>query len=174
LCKNVGSIRSAKLDEGSAMNGAKLNETRRDEAEISNATKVDPRLASKIRELLLGSPVARTLGIVLHTLEVDRVVLDLPFEPRNVTVDDIVHGGVIAALIDVAGVAAALSGAPFETLRGSATSSLSISYLNPAKGVALRAEATVLRRGRRQVVIDVSVLAGTVAVAKALVTTALF
>jgi uncharacterized protein (TIGR00369 family) len=91
-----------------------------------------------------------------------------------VTVEDIVHGGVVAALIDVAGIAAALSGASFETLHGSATSALSISYLAPARSVSLRAEAIVLRRGRRQVVIDVSVSAGPVAVAKALLTAALF
>jgi uncharacterized protein (TIGR00369 family) len=156
------------------MAGTTRSDPGRDEAEISIGAKVDPRLAERIRELLLGSPVARALGIDLQTLEVDHVVLRLPFKPGNVTVGDIVHGGVIAVLIDVAGVAAALSGAAFETLRGSATSSLSISYLAPAKGVALQAEARVLRRGRRQVVIDVSVLADTAAVARALVTTALF
>ncbi|MBV9568302.1 MAG: PaaI family thioesterase [Hyphomicrobiales bacterium] len=134
---------------------------------------VDPRLAERIDQLLIGSPVARRLGIILQELAPDRAALSLPFRPENVTVEDIVHGGVIAALIDVAGVAAALSGADFETLRGSATSSLSISYLAPARGVALRAEAVVLRRGRRQVVSDVSVMAGTLAVAKALATTSL-
>jgi uncharacterized protein (TIGR00369 family) len=156
------------------MKGAKHDETGRDQAEVSRASKVEPRLASRIRELLLGSPVARALGIELVELEVDRVMLGLPFKPQNVTVEDIVHGGVIAALVDVAGVAAALSGACAETLRGSATSSLSISYLAAARSVALRAEAVVLRRGRRQVIIDVSVAAGALAVARALVTTALF
>jgi uncharacterized protein (TIGR00369 family) len=156
------------------MSGERQNEKAQGEAEIPRAAKVDPRLAQRIRELLLGSPIARALGIDLQALEVDRVVLALPFKPQNVTVEDIVHGGVIAVLIDVAGVAAALSGAAFETLRGSATSSLSISYLAPAKSVKLRAEALVLRRGRRQVVIDVSVFADTAAIAKALLTAALF
>ncbi|MBV9051526.1 MAG: PaaI family thioesterase [Hyphomicrobiales bacterium] len=136
--------------------------------------RIDPRLSERIDRLLIGSPVACALGITLHELAVDRAVLSLPFKKENVTVEDIVHGGVIAAFIDVAGVAAALSGADFETLRGSATSSLSISYLAPARSVALRADALVLRRGRRQVVIDVTVAAGTLAVAKALATTSLF
>ncbi len=138
---------------------------------------VDPMLARMIREVLLGSPVALALGFELETLAVDRVVLTLPFQPQNVTVGDIVHGGVIAALIDVAAVAAALSGATSEGFRGSATSSLAISYLAPAKGLALRAEALVLRRGRRQVVADVSASVGSapaVRVAKALATVALF
>jgi len=135
---------------------------------------VHPRLASLINDVLLGSPVARRLGFELGALSVDRAVLMLPFRRENVTVGDIVHGGVIAAMIDVAGVAAAISGAEAEAFKGSATSSLSISFLAPADGVALRAEAVVLRRGRRQVVSDVAVFAETVLAAKALVTTALF
>ncbi|HEV3248724.1 MAG TPA: PaaI family thioesterase [Beijerinckiaceae bacterium] len=156
------------------MNRAKEEKGNQTAGEIPVMGTVDSRIAEQVQRLLLGSPVSRAFGIELIGLEVDRAVLGLPFKPGNVTVKDIVHGGVIAALIDVAGVAAALSGASFETLRGSATSALSISYLAPARSVALRADAVVLRRGRRQVVIDVSVAAGSLAVAKALVTAALF
>ena len=134
---------------------------------------IDPALAERIRLVLFGSPVARALGVGLARLSVDRATAVLPFRTQNVTVGDIVHGGVIAALIDIAGVAAALSGAASEGLRGSATSQLNISYLAPAKGVALAAEARVLRRGRRQAVVDVEVRAADL-VAKALVTVALF
>jgi uncharacterized protein (TIGR00369 family) len=156
------------------VNRAKEEKGDQSAGEIPVSGTVDPRIAERIQRLLLGSSVARAFGIELNGLEIDRVALGLPFRLENVTVEDIVHGGVIAALIDVAGVAAALSGASFDTLRGSATSSLSISYLAPARSVALRADAVVLRRGRRQVVIDVSVAAGSLAVAKALVTAALF
>jgi uncharacterized protein (TIGR00369 family) len=138
---------------------------------------VDPRLVQRISEVLIGSPVARTLGIALLALTRDRAVLGLPFSPGNVTLGDTVHGGVIATLIDAAGVAAAASGADAENLRGSATATLAISYLAPAQGTALRAEAAVVRRGARQVVADVAVLAddtkGTL-IAKALVTVSLF
>ncbi|MBV8427463.1 MAG: PaaI family thioesterase [Hyphomicrobiales bacterium] len=156
------------------MTREKDEKSERDPAEAPGTQAVDARIAEQIHRLLIGSPVSRALGIELHGLEIDRAVLVLPFKPENVTVEDIVHGGVIAALIDIAGVAAALSGASSETLRGSATSTLSISYLAPARSVPLRAEAMVLRRGRRQVVVDVSVAAGPLAVAKALVTAALF
>ncbi len=140
------------------------------------AAELDSRLVLTINDVLLGSPVARMLGIRLMALARNRVVLGLPFSPGNVTLGDTVHGGVIAALIDVAGVAAAASGADAERLRGGATATLAVSYLAPAQGVALRAEATVIRRGARQVVADVAVLAdeaeGTL-VAKALVTVSL-
>jgi len=141
------------------------------------AAGVDSKLVQTIEHLLVGSPVARTLGIGLVALARDRAVLGLPFSPGNVTLGDTVHGGVIAALIDVAGVAAAASWVDSKRLRGGATARLAISYLAPAQGVGLRAEAVVVRRGTRQVVADVTVLAddanGTL-VAKALVTVSLF
>jgi uncharacterized protein (TIGR00369 family) len=144
------------------------------EAAAAGVAAVDAKLARMVAEVLLGSPVARALGFELERLEPGRAVIALPFAARNVTVGDIVHGGVIATLIDVAGVAAALSGAAAEGFGGCATSALSISYLAPAKGSALRAEASTLRRSRRQAVADVAVFAGPVLVAKALATISLF
>jgi uncharacterized protein (TIGR00369 family) len=138
------------------------------------AQTVDTRLAAMVGEMLLGSPVARGIGLALETLEPDRAVIALPFAKDNVTVADIVHGGVIATLIDVAGVAAAISGAASEGFNGCATSALAINYLAPAKGCALSAAAVVLRRSRRQAVADVSVHAGTTLIAKALATISLF
>jgi uncharacterized protein (TIGR00369 family) len=116
---------------------------------------LDPNVESMIRKILIGSPVATTLGIALDAIETDRVVLRLPFSPENVTLKRIVHGGVIAALIDVAGAAASFSGAASGAL--GATSTLAISYLAAADGVDLLAEARVVQRGRSQTVADVEV-----------------
>jgi uncharacterized protein (TIGR00369 family) len=135
---------------------------------------VDPRLERIVRDVLMASPVACRLGIALESLEADRAVLELPFSPGNVTLGDTVHGGVIATLIDVAAAAVAASGADPETLAGGATASMTISYLAPARGSHLRAEAVTLRRGRRQVVSEVTVHGEGVPLAKALVTSALF
>ncbi|MGO4765005.1 PaaI family thioesterase [Cupriavidus sp. 2KB_3] len=139
---------------------------------------VDPRLAAMVASVLMESPVARTLGIRLDALAVDRVELVLPFSPNNVTVRKVVHGGVIATLIDVAGAAAAFTNVDLEVVHGGATGALSIQYLAPADGVALRAVAEVIRRGKRQVSLEVSVYADGAdegpLVAKALMTTALF
>ena len=135
---------------------------------------VDARIRSLIEEVLIGSSLARRLGIALTRLEPDRVVLALPFRADNATVGTIVHGGAIATLIDVAGAAASASGAGPEA-KGGATSSLAISYLAPADHVPLTAEARVVQRGRTQTVSDVDVRdhAGRL-VAKALVTSRLF
>ncbi|GAB7546332.1 PaaI family thioesterase [Cupriavidus sp. 8B] len=138
---------------------------------------IDPRIRHTVEQVLMGSPVARALGIALDVLAVDQVELLLPFSAANVTVGEIVHGGVIATLIDVAGAAAA-SGADTDNLRGGATSSLNIQYLEAARAANLRAVANVVRRGRRQVVTEVSVYAQGAdqveLVAKALMSSALF
>ena len=96
---------------------------------------------------------------------------------KNITVGDIVHGGVIATLIDVAGAAAAFSKVDLDVVKTGATGSLSIQYLAPARAAPLRAVAEVIRRGKRQVATEVSVYAEgdaeAVLVAKALMSTAL-
>ncbi|ESJ21028.1 acyl-CoA thioesterase, partial [Cupriavidus sp. HPC(L)] len=65
-----------------------------------------------------------------------------------------------------------------DKVRGGATSALSIQYVAPAEAAALRAVATVVRRGQRQIATEITVYAeqpeaGTV-VAKALMNSVLF
>lgn len=138
---------------------------------------VDSRNAAMLESVLIGSPVARTLGIRFDAVEIDHVELLLPFSMNLITVGDMVHGGVIATLIDVAGAAAAFSDVDLDVVKGGATGSLSIHYLAPAKSATLRAVADVVRRGKRQVVTEVSVFAErgdeAVLAAKALMSTAL-
>lgn len=138
---------------------------------------IDPRNAAMLESVLIGSPVAQTLGIRFDVVEVDHVELLLPFSMQHITVGDMVHGGVIATLIDVAGAAAAFSNVDLDVVKGGATGSLSIQYLAPAKSATLRAVADVVRRGKRQVVTEVSVFAEgrdeAVLAAKALMSTAL-
>ena len=134
----------------------------------------DPRMRQWATGILLGSPVARSLGIALTVFEVDRVVVALPFDAAHVTVGRVVHGGVIATLIDIAGAAASASGASADDVKGGATANLTIHYLAPADGCDLEAEALVVRRTRRQTLSDITVRAGSTVVAKALLTSAIF
>jgi uncharacterized protein (TIGR00369 family) len=98
--------------------------------------------------VLAGSPVARSIGVEVVTVEVDRVVLGLAFREDLTTVPGVLHGGVVATLIDVAGAAASASGlTPEDGATGGATSHLSIAYLAPA-GSDLVATATVRHRTR--------------------------
>ena len=101
---------------------------------------VDKNTRAFVEDVLVSSPFGKTLGFTLVELEPDKVRLRLPFKPENVTLDNIVHGGAVAALIDTAGAIVSASNAPLETLPG-ATSTLNISYLAPGDNASLTATA---------------------------------
>lgn len=136
-------------------------------------TQVDPRMVRWVDDILLASPLARSLGIVRTALAVDRVVLAMPFNPASVTLGSIVHGGAIATLIDIAGAASSASGAGGDDLAGGATANLTIHYLAPADGCDLEAEAIVVKRGARQSVSEIRVRSSDTLVATAVITSAI-
>lgn len=65
-----------------------------------------------IAQFLPQSPFVVKLGIVADRLEEDEVRLRLPWDPSNVTLGDMVHGGAIATLADLTVMAAAWCGVP--------------------------------------------------------------
>ena len=67
---------------------------------------------------------------------------------RLTTFGDVVHGGAIATLLDVAAVAAAWSGVTDENATTGATVSSSVNYTRAARGTDLTATALVPRRSR--------------------------
>jgi uncharacterized protein (TIGR00369 family) len=124
-----------------------------------------------MRQFLPSSPFPGHLGIRLVDMGPGSATLGLPFAEALVTAGTTVHGGAVASLIDTAGMVAAWSGGEVpDRLRGT-TVGLTVSYLAPADGEDLQASATVLRRGRSIVHVDVDVrTASGTAVAKGLVT----
>ena len=61
-----------------------------------------------IAQFLPQSPFVAKLGIVIaDQLDEDEVRLRLPWDPSNVTIGDMVHGGAIATLADLTVMAAA-------------------------------------------------------------------
>jgi uncharacterized protein (TIGR00369 family) len=124
-----------------------------------------------MRQFLPSSPFPGHLGIRLVDMGPGTATLGLPFAEALVTAGTTVHGGAVASLIDTAGMVAAWSGGEVpDRLRGS-TVGLTVSFLAPADGEDLRASATVLRRGRSIVHVDVDVrTASGTAVARGLVT----
>ena len=124
---------------------------------INKPDSVDPNMALFVEHILAGSQVAKRLGIRLVALEPERVVMALPYDAANITVGTTVHGGVIATLIDVVGAAGSASGADSSKIKGGATSSLVINYLNAANGVDLEAEGKVIKRGRDTTVTEIAV-----------------
>ena len=68
-----------------------------------------------------------------------------------------VHGGILAAMVDIAMLQALFqSFGPDDQPAG--TADLNITYLRPALGPRIYAEATVLKKGRQQAVTEVSIV----------------
>jgi uncharacterized protein (TIGR00369 family) len=104
------------------------------------------------------SPFVAKLGIVAEVLDGDEVRLRMPWDPTNVTLGDMVHGGAIAALADVTVMAAAWAGVEAaESLRG-VTVSMAMQFLAPARATDLIGVGRVLRQGRSLVNCDVDVV----------------
>jgi uncharacterized protein (TIGR00369 family) len=86
-----------------------------------------------IEQFLPTSPLVAHLGMRLQSIGTDEATLVLPFRPELATMEDIVHGGAIASLIDTAGMTAGWADdAVPESLNGS-TVSLNVSYLTAAR-----------------------------------------
>lgn len=122
-------------------------------------------------QFIPASPFAAKLGIVAEALDGDDVRLRMPFDPTNVTLGDMVHGGAIATLADMTVMAAAWAGAEVPgTLRG-VTTSLAMQFLAPARSTDLIGVGRVLRRGKTLVSCDVDIVTPDgEAVAKAIAT----
>ncbi len=127
--------------------------------------------AEVMARFIPSSPFVAKLGIVAEVLDGDEVRLRMPWDPTNVTLGDMVHGGAIAALADVTVMAAAWAGADVpDSLRG-VTTSMAMQFLAPARATDLIGVGRVLRRGRMLVNCEVDVVTPDgEAVAKAIAT----
>jgi uncharacterized protein (TIGR00369 family) len=116
-----------------------------------------PSRREVIEQFIPHSPLVGHLGMRLESIGSDEAVLVHPFRPELATMDDIVHAGAIASLIDTAGMAATWADdAEPESLAGS-TVTLNVSYTAAARGQDLTASAVVVRRGRSLVFSEVKV-----------------
>ena len=101
-----------------------------------------------IAEFLPQSPFVAKLGIVADQLGDDEVRLRLPWDPSNITVGDMVHGGAIATLADVTVMAAAWCGAEAPPELRGVTVSMTLDFMAPARATDVIGVGRVLRRGR--------------------------
>ena len=104
--------------------------------------------AAIARQLLEHSPFAAYAGFELEALEPDRATLRLPFKTELTTTGEIVHGGAISALIDMAATIAAWS-VEFDAMPTRwGTAGLNVTFERPASNADVSAEARIARRGR--------------------------
>jgi uncharacterized protein (TIGR00369 family) len=120
------------------------------------ANRPDAAQLRRIQEALGTVPFAKLLGFELDDIGSGTATLAVDVRHDLTQNAGLVHGGVIASLIDTATAFAILSLlAPNESVT---TVDLTISYLRPVMTGRLRATATVVRAGRRLFVVSAEVL----------------
>src|ERR1700730_10567087 len=101
-----------------------------------------------IAQFLPQSPFVAKLGIVADQLADDEVRLRLPWDPSNVTVGDMVHGGAIATLAALTVLAASWCGVQAPPALRGVTVSIALDFMAPARATDVIGVGRVLRRGR--------------------------
>jgi uncharacterized protein (TIGR00369 family) len=131
--------------------------------------KTSPKLMAATRRHLKKSRAVTMLGFDLEAVSRGRAILRLDARPHHKQLNNVVHGGILAALADTAGAIAAYTTVPAGVAL--ATIELKINYLEAVPGGRIRADARVLRAGRNFVVTECDIFdrKGTLA-AKALLT----
>jgi uncharacterized protein (TIGR00369 family) len=104
------------------------------------------------RRHLKESRAITMLGFELESASRGHAILRLEARARHKQLNNVVHGGILAALADTAGAIAAYTTVPKGVAL--ATIELKINYLEGVPGGRIRAEARVLRTGRNFVVTE--------------------
>ena len=114
-------------------------------------------------------PFLDMLGARITLAGADRALLELPYQDGNGNRNGTLHGGVVAAVIDVAAAAVADSGLSPARRAGASTIDFNVHFLAPAIREAVAAEATVVRRGRDITFVEVAVVTGARTIARGMV-----
>jgi uncharacterized protein (TIGR00369 family) len=127
------------------------------------------KLMAATRRHMKKSRAIAMLGFALEAVGEGRAVLRLDARSHHKQLNNVVHGGILAAMVDTASAIAAYTTVPAGVAL--ATVELKINYLEGVAGGRIKAEARVLRTGRNFVVTECQVFdrKGTLA-AKALLT----
>ncbi|MFY9753991.1 MAG: PaaI family thioesterase [Candidatus Acidiferrales bacterium] len=107
---------------------------------------------AELRSRVNSSSVARQFGFELAEAEHGRVVMKMRVAARHRQVHGVVHGGVMAALVDTAGGLATYMALPPGAR--AATIELKINYLEGVERGMVFADARVVRIGRHIAVVD--------------------
>ncbi|MCK4178262.1 PaaI family thioesterase [Aciditerrimonas ferrireducens] len=108
-----------------------------------------------IQHAMLATPFLAGLGLRFERFEPDDVVLRLAFRPELTNDGQRYHGGVVAAVMDTAGAAAAWSN--HDPARGTraATVAMTVQYVGSAAGQDLVCAARTIRRVRELIFTEI-------------------
>ncbi len=117
-------------------------------------------LDERARRSFAALPLHRAMGLTLDQLR--KGFARVSMRPSDFTIGGVagsVHGGLLAALVDIAMLEALMTLFDDEE-QPAGTADLNITFMRPALGEEIYAEATVLRKGRQIAVTEVSILDG--------------
>ena len=112
---------------------------------------------AQFEKRMLQTGFGAFIGTRLGHLEDGFCQVLLPYKAELSRGDELIHGGVISALIDKAGTGAAWSYSDIGPAARGATVGLTVNYLQGANQCDLVADARVVRRGGSITVVDVDV-----------------
>jgi uncharacterized protein (TIGR00369 family) len=109
-----------------------------------------------VRDLMPATPYLAGLGIVIDRYEPDEATVRLPFRADLTNDGSRYHGGVIAAVLDTAGAAAAWSNHDFDRGARASTVAMSVQYVGSCQQSDLVCHARVARRRRDLVFTEIT------------------
>jgi uncharacterized protein (TIGR00369 family) len=121
-----------------------------------NDSKLTEAERQRIEKAFADVPFARLLDIEMGEMERGKATLHLGVRDELRQNNGLMHGGVIASLIDTAAAFAILT--VLEPNKTTTTVDLTIHYLRPLIKGRATAEARVVRAGRRIIVVAIDVL----------------
>ena len=107
----------------------------------------NPAYVAAVQEMVHASPYPALIGMTIASLEIDRCRIELTLRRDHLQPFGIVHGGVLATLIDTATFWAAFMRLPDDA--GLVNVDLKLNYLRAVVDGNLRAEGECLRAGRQ-------------------------
>jgi uncharacterized protein (TIGR00369 family) len=118
--------------------------------------KLDEARLARIHEAFASVPYAKLLGLELGEMKPGEASLHLEVRDELRQNQGVVHGGVVASLIDTASAFAVVT--QLDADERVTTTDLTIHYLRPATAGRLSATARTVRAGRRLFVLSVEVM----------------
>ncbi len=109
---------------------------------------------------MLRTPYLAGLGLSFDAYSPDEVTLRLAFREDLTNDGTYYHGGVIAAVIDTAGAAAAWSNHDFSKGTRASTVSMSVQYVGAARKSDLVCRARAVRRGKELTFTEITAVDG--------------
>lgn len=107
----------------------------------------NPAYIQALRDSVKQAPYPNLIGMTIASIEFDRCRIDLDLGEKHLQPFGIVHGGVLATLIDTATFWAGFLRLPEDA--GLVNVDLKLNYLKAVVGGHLRAEGECLRAGRQ-------------------------